>query len=31
VAGFGGYGNTYPATYDYAGMTFFMGFNVKTF
>jgi iron complex outermembrane receptor protein len=31
VAGFGGYGNTFPATYDYAGMTMFVGFNVKTF
>jgi len=31
VAGFGGYGNTFPATYDYAGMTMFLGFNVKTF
>ena len=31
IAGFGGYGNTYPATYDYAGMTFFIGVNVKTF
>jgi len=31
VAGFGGYGNTFPATYDYAGMTFFMGVNVKSF
>jgi iron complex outermembrane receptor protein len=31
VAGFGGYGNTFPATYDYAGMTFFLGVNVKTF
>ncbi len=30
VAGFGGYGNTYPSTYDYAGMTFFLGVNVKT-
>ena len=31
VAGFGGYGNTFPATYDYAGMTFFLGVNVKAF
>jgi iron complex outermembrane recepter protein len=31
VAGFGGYGNTFPATYDYAGQTMFLGFNVKTF
>ena len=31
VAGFGGYGNTFPATYDYAGTTFFLGFSVKTF
>jgi iron complex outermembrane receptor protein len=31
VAGFGGYGNTFPATYDYAGTTFFLGFTVKTF
>jgi outer membrane receptor protein involved in Fe transport len=29
VAGFGGYGNTFPATYDFAGMTFFLGINVK--
>ena len=29
VAGFGGYGNTFPATYDYAGMTVFMGVNVS--
>jgi len=28
VAGFGGYGNTFPSTYDYAGMTVFMGVNV---
>jgi outer membrane receptor protein involved in Fe transport len=26
-----GYANTWPATYDYAGMTVFMGFTVKTF
>ncbi|MEJ0085626.1 MAG: TonB-dependent receptor [Pseudomonadota bacterium] len=31
VAGFGGYGNTFPATYDYAGMTVFLGVNIKTF
>jgi len=31
VAGFGGYGNTFPATYDYAGMTMFLGVNIKTF
>ena len=31
VAGFGGYGNTFPATYDYAGVTFFVGVNVRTF
>jgi len=31
VAGFGGYGNTFPATYDYAGMTVFVGVTVKTF
>jgi iron complex outermembrane receptor protein len=31
VAGFGGYGNTFPATYDYAGMTFFVGVNWRTF
>jgi iron complex outermembrane recepter protein len=31
VAGFGGYGNTFPSTYDYAGMTMFLGFTVKTF
>jgi outer membrane receptor protein involved in Fe transport len=31
VAGFGGYGNTFPATYDYAGQTMFLGFNIKTF
>jgi len=29
VAGFGGYGNTFPATYDYAGVTMFMGVNVS--
>jgi len=29
VAGFGGYGNTFPSTYDYAGMTFFLGVNAK--
>ncbi|HKE96946.1 MAG TPA: TonB-dependent receptor [Povalibacter sp.] len=26
-----GYANTWPATYDYAGMTMFVGVNVKTF
>ncbi len=31
VAGFGGYGNTFPATYDYAGMTMFLGFKISTF
>jgi outer membrane receptor protein involved in Fe transport len=31
VAGFGGYGNTFPATYDYAGMTMFLGFTLKSF
>ncbi len=31
VAGFGGYGNTFPATYDYAGMTMFLGVNFKAF
>jgi iron complex outermembrane receptor protein len=31
VAGFGGYGNTFPATYDYAGMTMFLGFTIKSF
>jgi len=31
VAGFGGYGNTFPATYDYAGMTVFLGVTVNTF
>jgi iron complex outermembrane recepter protein len=31
VAGFGGYGNTFPATYDYAGMTMFLGFKLNTF
>jgi len=29
VAGFGGYGNTFPATYDYAGVTMFLGVNVS--
>jgi outer membrane receptor protein involved in Fe transport len=29
VAGFGGYGNTFPSTYDYAGMSFFLGVNAK--
>ena len=31
IVGQGGYGNTYPATYDYAGMTVFLGFNLKSF
>jgi iron complex outermembrane recepter protein len=31
VAGFGGYGNTYPATYDFAGTTYFLNVNVKAF
>jgi outer membrane receptor protein involved in Fe transport len=31
VAGFGGYGNTFPATYDYAGMTMFIGATWKAF
>ena len=31
IVGQGGYGNTFPATYDYAGRTFFLGVNVKTF
>ncbi len=31
IVGQGGYGNTYPATYDYAGMTVFLGVNFKTF
>lgn len=31
IVGQGGYGNTYPSTYDYAGMTFFLGVTVKTF
>ena len=31
VAGFGGYGNTFPATYDYAGITYFLGVNFKAF
>ena len=26
-----GYANTWPATYDYAGMTMFMGVTVRTF
>ena len=29
IVGLGGYGNTFPATYDYAGMTVFMGVNVN--
>ena len=31
IVGQGGYGNTFPATYDYAGMTMFLGVTVKTF
>jgi hypothetical protein len=31
IVGQGGYGNTFPSTYDYAGMTLFLGFNVKSF
>ncbi len=31
VAGQGGYGNTFPATYDYAGMALFLGVTVKAF
>jgi outer membrane receptor protein involved in Fe transport len=31
VVGQGGYGNTYPATYDYAGMTLFLGVTVRSF
>jgi iron complex outermembrane receptor protein len=31
IVGQGGYGNTFPATYDYAGMTVFLGVNLKTF
>jgi outer membrane receptor protein involved in Fe transport len=31
IVGQGGYGNTFPATYDYAGMTVFLGFNLKSF
>jgi len=31
IAGQGGYGNTFPSTYDYAGMAYFLGFNVKAF
>jgi outer membrane receptor protein involved in Fe transport len=29
ISGQAGYANTYPATYDYAGMTVFMGVNVN--
>jgi iron complex outermembrane recepter protein len=29
VQGFGGYGNTFPATYDYAGITVSLGVNVS--
>jgi iron complex outermembrane recepter protein len=31
IVGQGGYGNTFPATYDYAGMTVFLGINLKSF
>lgn len=31
IVGQGGYGNTFPATYDYAGMTMFLGVTVKAF
>jgi outer membrane receptor protein involved in Fe transport len=31
LVGQGGYGNTFPATYDYAGMSVFLGFNLKSF
>jgi iron complex outermembrane recepter protein len=31
IVGQGGYGNTFPATYDYAGMTVFLGVNFKSF
>jgi len=31
IAGQGGYGNTFPSTYDYAGMTMFVGFTVSSF
>ena len=31
IVGQGGYGNTFPATYDYAGMTVFMGVTVNAF
>ncbi len=31
VAGQGGYGNTFPATYDYAGMSMFLGVTVRAF
>jgi hypothetical protein len=31
IVGQGGYGNTYPATYDYAGMTMFLGFRLNAF
>jgi outer membrane receptor protein involved in Fe transport len=31
IVGQGGYGNTFPATYDYAGMTMFLGVNLRTF
>ena len=31
IVGQGNYANTYPATYDYAGMNMFVGVTVKTF
>ncbi len=31
VAGQGGYVNTFPSTYDYAGMSVFLGVNIKGF
>jgi iron complex outermembrane receptor protein len=31
IVGQGGYGNTFPATYDYAGRTMFFGFSIKSF
>jgi iron complex outermembrane receptor protein len=31
IVGQGGYANTFPATYDYAGRTMFIGFNLKSF
>jgi iron complex outermembrane receptor protein len=29
IAGQGGYGNTFPSTYDYAGMAYFLGFSLS--